>query len=358
VIQVGQSLSSFPLAEGAGTPKDAEQEQRGAWQREMERAQLAAWLSHGIVGGGSMAPVAVTRSTTAAISNAGAGASVPACATASRTLARAAPATVFSVGSAGDLGMTFATDGAQARSGVASVQEVATPQDKDDAGRRRAQLMAGSHAQGAAGVQLIAAYADGAAPAKNLADPLASGIGAPRLLAAVSATLDGTQANQEAVRLPGPHVPANGSIAHPSAPPVGLPPNNSAPHAGFVGQAVGTPLTEEAARITLEEAGRITPLPRRGHPQVATAREFVRIHAEWVAEGVRVWLGLDAAALAYQEAIVQHVRRWAAAQGGRVLSLSCNGRSLVVSDASEGSLLDSINDQPIHVKEQPWPSVR
>jgi hypothetical protein len=349
VIQVGQSLSSFPLAEGAGTPKDAEQEQRGAWRREMERAQLAAWLSHGIVGGGPMAPLPVTRWPAAAISNAGAGASTPDAATATRT--RATADTVSSAGRADDIRITSATDGfEQAQSGAATEGDLATTNDAEDTGRWRGDLIAGPRAQGAAGVQSIATDADGTAPAKNSADPLAYGNGASRLLAEVNAALVEIQADRAALKVPELQVLADASMAKTSAARVGLALNDSALRAGFAGRAEETQLTGGAARVA--------PLQRRGRPQAASVREPVRVHAEWTADGVRVWLGLDATALAHQKAIAQQVRRWVAAQNARVLSLSCNGRSLATSDASDGPMQDSINDQPIHVKEQPWPSVR
>jgi hypothetical protein len=54
----------------------------------------------------------------------------------------------------------------------------------------------------------------------------------------------------------------------------------------------------------------------------------MRLHAEESAQGVRLWLALDAAWLPQSEAIASHLRRAVAAQGLRLLGLSCNGRPL------------------------------
>ncbi|HVZ46118.1 MAG TPA: hypothetical protein VHA82_20090 [Ramlibacter sp.] len=54
----------------------------------------------------------------------------------------------------------------------------------------------------------------------------------------------------------------------------------------------------------------------------------VRLHADWSSEGVRLWLALDAARLPQAAAIATQVHRFMAAQGLRVLAFHCNGEPL------------------------------
>lgn len=84
----------------------------------------------------------------------------------------------------------------------------------------------------------------------------------------------------------------------------------------------------EARAATANAAAPVTPQPP------------VRLHAEWSAEGVRLWLALDANVQHQLSAITQQVRRWMFAQGVQVIEFSCNGRPL--EDAAH--------------TEEPWPS--
>lgn len=83
----------------------------------------------------------------------------------------------------------------------------------------------------------------------------------------------------------------------------------------------------------------------------------VRLHAEWGADGVRLWLGLDAAILAHRHVIADQVRRWMQGQGVRVLSLWCNGESLPDPLAAQ-SVQPATETQSRQTKEKPWPSAR
>ncbi len=74
----------------------------------------------------------------------------------------------------------------------------------------------------------------------------------------------------------------------------------------------------------------------RGAP--TAVNEPIRIHAQWSEAGLRLWLGLDAEVLAQARQITDELQRWVAREGVRLLSLSCNGRPLVDSDAiAEGA---------------------
>jgi hypothetical protein len=63
--------------------------------------------------------------------------------------------------------------------------------------------------------------------------------------------------------------------------------------------------------------------------RVVAANEPIRLHADWSAEGVRLWLGMDAPAADALQAITLQLQRWLSAQGVRLLSISCNGRVVV-----------------------------
>jgi hypothetical protein len=65
-----------------------------------------------------------------------------------------------------------------------------------------------------------------------------------------------------------------------------------------------------------------------GRTATAAAQEPIRVHADWSAEGVRIWLGVDAVMQDSLPAIQQQIQRWLTAQGVRLLGISCNGRSL------------------------------
>ncbi len=76
--------------------------------------------------------------------------------------------------------------------------------------------------------------------------------------------------------------------------------------------------------------------PRAGDPGP------IRLHAHWSAEGVRLWLGMDSSVISGLQSISAQLQRWLSAQGVRLLSISCNGRVIVGSTE----------------KEMSWPSVQ
>lgn len=97
--------------------------------------------------------------------------------------------------------------------------------------------------------------------------------------------------------------------------------------------------------------------PARQPPAPAPS---IRLHADWTADGVRLWLGLDASVLGQMQAISDQVRQWMKTQGVRLLSLSCNGR--LIEGAADGSseqedigpLAAATNKSE---DRKPWPSV-
>ena len=72
--------------------------------------------------------------------------------------------------------------------------------------------------------------------------------------------------------------------------------------------------------------------------QTPAASEPIRLHADWSADGVRLWLGMDASLAGTLPSITLQLQRWLSSQGVRVLSISCNGR--VVLDEHESAASD------------------
>lgn len=58
------------------------------------------------------------------------------------------------------------------------------------------------------------------------------------------------------------------------------------------------------------------------------APEPLRVHAQWSAQGVSVWLGCDAAAVPALDEIIVQLQRTLAARGERLLGIVCNGREV------------------------------
>ncbi|MEO6936647.1 MAG: hypothetical protein ABI171_15010 [Collimonas sp.] len=62
-----------------------------------------------------------------------------------------------------------------------------------------------------------------------------------------------------------------------------------------------------------------------------TARQQLRIHAQWQGQDVQLWLGIDGQHGMLPEELAQIVREsqsWLAAQGARLLSVTCNGQPI------------------------------
>ncbi len=71
-------------------------------------------------------------------------------------------------------------------------------------------------------------------------------------------------------------------------------------------------------------------LPVAAHPKPAYPLPAppVRLHAEWVAQGVMVWLGADAGATVSTPQLTQQIKHWLNGHGVQLLALVCNGKSL------------------------------
>lgn len=88
----------------------------------------------------------------------------------------------------------------------------------------------------------------------------------------------------------------------------------------------------------------------------------IRLHADWAADGVRLWLGLDSSVLGHMSAIVDQVRQSMRGQGVRLLSLACNGQLIedeaaaISGDKHTMPGADAPYEKPKENK--PWPSVQ
>ena len=66
----------------------------------------------------------------------------------------------------------------------------------------------------------------------------------------------------------------------------------------------------------------------RNPPGNQAADQPIRLHADWSDDGVRLWLAMRADLLVGIDSLTAQLQRWMAAQGVRVLSISCNGKQL------------------------------
>lgn len=96
----------------------------------------------------------------------------------------------------------------------------------------------------------------------------------------------------------------------------------------------------------------------------ATLRDPIRLHADWSADGVRLWLGMDASLAASLQSITAQLQLWLSAQGVRLLSISCNGRlvgdlremsvaAIFEANATPGEAPAAANPFRLHLKEFP-----
>ncbi|MBC7603857.1 MAG: hypothetical protein H7255_14515, partial [Ramlibacter sp.] len=94
---------------------------------------------------------------------------------------------------------------------------------------------------------------------------------------------------------------------------------NEAGMAAFTNASARTRSAASGATSALSSAPASTP-----NPDPAP----IRLHADWSEEGIRIWLGMHSKLLPHLEAITAHLQRWIAAQGLKMLSLSCNGQDV------------------------------
>jgi hypothetical protein len=72
-------------------------------------------------------------------------------------------------------------------------------------------------------------------------------------------------------------------------------------------------------------------------------RDPLRVHTQWSAEGVRIWLGIDAAQALPLASVTEQLRRSVAVRGERLVSIVCNGQ-VVYEDPAISHLLDQTKE--------------
>ncbi|HEX7638415.1 MAG TPA: hypothetical protein VF457_08470 [Burkholderiaceae bacterium] len=115
-----------------------------------------------------------------------------------------------------------------------------------------------------------------------------------------------------------------GAVAAEPPPDVGAlppaPPVQGPLHAGGESSGELEAADESASRAAGESAA--------PHAEDSRDRDPLRVHAEWSDAGVRVWLGADAQGQDQVAAATRQLQEWLSAQGTRLLSVVCNGRSV------------------------------
>jgi hypothetical protein len=382
------------------TGKNDDGEARGqAWQREMERAQMESWLSHGVVGhapsaGATLLPSAVAA-TPAVTESAGA---PPGDETATSGLEDTAPASVSP--EAASAGTAQAAEHGAGRNIPARARSVARQTDPTAAladppaqqqrpslpptASPRAKEVVASHAphwppRGLAVAASVHAPQQSAPPVEGGAaipeSPQQVTVGASRAAPMSFDAAGLTQALQAFGTIGASTEPASIAAEVPPGPEleklrglsraeqaIALAAGRTAepPRGLSVATAVHADLSLQPHapdQRTLGPADRPAKPPHG--PGASAAAEPIRVHADWSEDGVRVWLGMDSAALDSLEQITTQLHAWLNAQGLRLRSLSCNGQSLsedpvlpeVLDDAESGEAA-GVTPEPI-AKELP-----
>jgi hypothetical protein len=104
------------------------------------------------------------------------------------------------------------------------------------------------------------------------------------------------------------------------------------------------PDTDDAERPSAAQRSAVPPTT------AANQADPVRVHAEWSAAGVRVWLGAEAGALGAAHELASQLQGWLANHGERLLGLICNGRTLAPSRSASPlpSATEVDADTPLH----------
>jgi hypothetical protein len=346
----------LPLAATAAHSGGSEDEARQGWQREMERAQMEAWLSHGVIGHAAQPALQpqpqpwVGPALALEVTGTAAPAPIPgsAGAAAHASLRDRTPA-VFERLAPGQTARSSASQilngNAAGRAEGRAVTSSSMPQTQNV--DRPASLFAQDPQRPA--VRAVA----GQAPSGPDAGAERDGRFVEAFVAQLTAALKGFAPVQVTT---GPVVPNStgipfaptGSAPAPagSHPAVGLQPH---PHDAAGGPAIAVPagMSGTASASMAERrhprasaVPRASPLaatPTRSRDLRSAEQSPIRVHADWSAEGVRLWLGIDAGALDSLHPVAEQLRRWLAGQGHRLLALHCNGRLLAQLPRSSSS---------------------
>lgn len=377
---VPSQLAPVPLRGRQDSAQEGDPRAARAWLREMERAQMEAWLCHAVVGcpqrthpSGSVPAPDRADTTLAATESARAGSQV-------KQRAINAEPSIATVGTASTLRTATASDAVAAHHPgptvsspsdhptsrptfvTASVESIPAPGLVSDgqqplrarewsqphgepwpmnAAKTNAQLVVAVNEFGSFAV--TASFDGPACPPESDSAGLVSTLTVSQVNTAGARPQDATHFMLEQA------VHADHVALIPVLPPgYAAAPMQVAPFAStnlFPGPL--RPLRPAAPSEAQHVRPPVATDPGAGDP------DPIRLHAHWSAEGVRVWLGMDSSVMSGLQSISAQLHRWLSAQGLRLLSISCNGR--VIADAQESVEFDTCETTP---PAQPAPSPR
>lgn len=408
---------------GTGAPAQkpqadaAREQQRRAWEREMERAQMAAWLGLGpLQAGTGTAPLAPAAPALRVASSIGVEQASAQPGPGEARWQQAAPVqdadAVRTAQAAGGFG---ATGSATAGEVLALPDTAPSPTAQEDVGDAVASspgmpardtpsapaalpeapsASSGPRAPADGGAPAWRPHASAQPPRDNDAAPPAGDAPAPRADAVASAREQtrqlaaqiesfGRVAATTIVAMQSPHrapipqgagampaaaqvvgapavgrIPASVLAAHPDLPVGGV---RNLPPALQQRIAASRSVAAEPAPPPVTTAPEAPDgAPRLDRPNSARSPAApIRLHAQWTADGVHLWLALDAGVLPQMNQIVEQLRQWLKAQGVPLLSLVCNGQPVDL-DAVPRAEIDKEAAEVSGIVSQEntvWPSV-
>jgi len=317
---------ALPVPKPAAAGADARESAAQAWQREMERAQMEAWLAHAVIGSHGPKPAMPGWAPLPAAAHA-----VP-----SGTAAMASAARASAVGAVGFAAEASALSDHQV---APSSRRASAPATARGEAAESVSAQSPAPASPRADMRVMEAAASSASAGKSQVVPGAEATA--QLVAALegvgpivaTTTTSGQIAAQATESRGAPGQPVAQTIA--LIKPEGLSPTSQAatvpaavtaasPLAALTGAGAFPSDRERPASISMDPV-------QHGVPgrSAASPKEPVRLHADWSAEGVRLWLGMDADVAGTLPSITLQLQRWLSAQGVRLLSISCNGRAVL-----------------------------
>lgn len=308
---------------GLSGTDDARAARQSAWRREMEKNQLAGWLAHPL-----LTHAAFVAPSPGAAADAG-----PRLLFALPPGMRAGAATRLDVAPADDAGSHAAAaapghqqaqrsggaENAAPGGGPAVGSPSGAPVCAAGAPAPQDATAAGS-ASARAGVDVIGASVIGAAGAAVAPVPPVAALRS--LMSQLAPGLGPGGADVHLTVYAGAVAAAPGASVAPAPQPPGAAPAGPPP-ATYVAQQLAELETAPAETASLEK------------PVAPEASAPLRMHAEWLSQGVRIWIGADQALRLEGpslQQLSQQLQQFCRAQGGQLMSLVCNGK--IVLDVS------------------------
>ncbi len=123
---------------------------------------------------------------------------------------------------------------------------------------------------------------------------------------------------------------------------------------------IGAPILAPRSSVEAMIGARLRTAPAALRQPAPNFAPPIRLHAEWCAQGVRLWLALDTSTLGLMQAITDQVRQWMKERGVHLLAMSCNGR-LIAGEPEAGTEHEhsgaSEAAPPQRKEKKSWPSI-